>query len=144
MGSHLSAQPLPLLSSPAPTGSTGPTTFDRWSRRPERFCPQGVDCQGEQRAAVFCRPRAAGGGTSQTPGFILTVCPAEADGRTAGDYGEEEEAAWYLTKAMAASSLQNSSSTTTPSRSVMWSTLEGDTNRKISGALEGGLWRRLL
>lgn len=48
----------------------------------------------------------------------------EADGQTAGQvYGEEEEAAWYLTKAMAASSLQNSSSTITPSNRDMWSIL---------------------
>lgn len=39
------------------------------------------------------------------------------------DYGEDEAAAWYLTKAMAASSLQNSSSTITPSSRVMWSIL---------------------
>lgn len=36
-------------------------------------------------------------------------------------YGVEE--AWYFTKAMAASSLQNSSSTITPSSKVMWSTI---------------------
>lgn len=47
------------------------------------------------------------------------------------DYGEEEEAAWYLTKAMAASSLQNSSSTITPSNRVMWSILQEETDRKI-------------
>lgn len=36
-------------------------------------------------------------------------------------YGVEE--AWYFTNAMAASSLQNSSSTITPSSNVMWSIL---------------------
>lgn len=34
-------------------------------------------------------------------------------------YGEEEAVAWYFTKAMAASSLQNSSNTITPSSKVM-------------------------
>lgn len=42
-------------------------------------------------------------------------------------YGEDEDAVWYLTKAMAASSLQNSSSTITPSRRVMWSMLRWQT-----------------
>lgn len=45
------------------------------------------------------------------------------------DYGEEDAAAWYLTKAMAASSLQNSSSTITPSRRVMWSILKEEKGR---------------
>lgn len=44
-------------------------------------------------------------------------------------YGEDGEAVWYLTKAMAASSLQNSSSTITPSRSVMWSMLRQQARR---------------
>lgn len=44
-------------------------------------------------------------------------------------YSEDEEAVWYLTKAMAASSLQNSSSTITPSRSVTWSMLQRQTPR---------------
>ncbi len=53
-----------------------------------------------------------------------------------GDYGEEEEAAWYLTKAMAASSLQNSSSTITPSSRVMWSTLQDETDREVRGVFQ--------
>lgn len=50
---------------------------------------------------------------------------SRSDGRRI--YGEDEEAVWYLTKAMAASSLQNSSSTITPSRRVMWSMLRWQT-----------------
>lgn len=50
---------------------------------------------------------------------------SRSDGRKI--YGEDEEAVWYLTKAMAASSLQNSSSTITPSRRVMWSMLRWQT-----------------
>lgn len=65
--------------------------------------------------------------------MVKTLCPAlchspktpETDGRKI--HGEDEEAVWYLTKAMAASSLQNSSSTITPSRSVMWSMLQRQT-----------------
>lgn len=50
---------------------------------------------------------------------------SRSDGRKI--YGEDEEAVWYLTKAMAASSLQNSSSTITPSRRVTWSMLRWQT-----------------
>lgn len=52
------------------------------------------------------------------------------------DYGEEEEAAWYLTKAMAASSLQNSSNTITPSRRVMWSMLQEEIDREVRSAFK--------
>lgn len=55
--------------------------------------------------------------TPQAPGLAST-CPRQMDEQQE-DYGEEEDAAWYLTKAMAASSLQNSSSTITPSSRVM-------------------------
>lgn len=59
----------------------------------------------------------------------LSVWPRQMDEQQ-GDYGEEEDAAWYLTKAMAASSLQNSSSTITPSSRVMWSMLREERGQK--------------
>lgn len=60
--------------------------------------------------------------TSKDPVHRWPVCPASRQmDEQQEDYGEEEEAAWYLTKAMAASSLQNSSRTITPSSRVMWS-----------------------
>ena len=79
---------------------------------------------------MFCRPCATGTSTPQKAQFNLDLSarPRQMDEQQE-DYGEEEEAAWYLTKAMAASSLQNSSSTITPSRRVMWSMLQEETDK---------------
>lgn len=46
-------------------------------------------------------------------------------------YGVDE--AWYFTNAIAASSLQNSSRTMTPSSNVMWSTLEREEKGSVKG-----------
>lgn len=81
----------------------------------------------------FCRPCATVTATPQKALFNLDLSAWQMV-KQQEDYGEEEEAAWYLTKAMAASSLQNSSSTMTPSSRVMWSILQEETDRKVRGA----------
>lgn len=48
----------------------------------------------------------------------------------AGVQGDEDAEAWNLTNAMAASSLQNSSRTMTPSSNVTWSILNGEKTPK--------------
>lgn len=58
-----------------------------------------------------------------------SLCPCESEDVI---YGVEE--AWYFTNAMAASSLQNSSNTITPSSNVMWS-ITGPSGSKPSNRL---------
>lgn len=69
----------------------------------------------------------------------LSAWPRQMDEQQE-DYGEEEAAAWYLTKAMAASSLQNSSSTITPSRRVMWSILQEEWTESWEVRSKSQLW----
>ena len=88
--------------------------------------------------SLLCRPDSwrLSDGSWRDESLVKMLCPPCATAQRFGlmtprwlvvkDYGEEE-AVWYLTKAMAASSLQNSSSTITPSRSVMWSMLQRQT-----------------
>lgn len=75
---------------------------------------------------IFCRPCATGTTAPPIAQFHpdLSARSRQMDEQQ-DDYGEDETAAWYLTKAMAANSLQNSSSTITPSSKVMWSILKG-------------------
>lgn len=80
---------------------------------------------------IICRPCATGSTAPPKARFDPdpSAWPRQVDEQQE-DYGEDEAAAWYLTKAMAASSLQNSSSTITPSSKVMWSILkEGKAER---------------
>lgn len=50
--------------------------------------------------------------------------------------GDEDAEAWNLTNAMAASSLQNSSRTMTPSSNVTWSILRGGKVHRVKKGLE--------
>lgn len=56
--------------------------------------------------------------------------------RDHGDVTHGVAEAWYFTNAMAASSLQNSSKTITPSSNVMWSTL-GKADRRSGKSTHG-------
>lgn len=96
--------------------------------------PFAISTSGERN--LSSKHRCHFGGTQEAP-LSLWCCqwPSGWAQPGGGSVGAAQGVAevWYLTKAIAASSLQNSSSTITPSSNVMWSMLAREEKCRESG-----------
>lgn len=95
------------------------TALHRKPMNPCGFCRQQ---QNEWKGGVLLDRSSA-----SSPLSTNEACVPRPD-----DQGDVDAEAWNFTNAIAASSLQNSSKTITPSSKVMWSTLKKKKNNKLS------------